>query len=140
MSNSLGRFWRVTTFGESHGSALGAVIDGCPSGVPFDLEYLKKELRRRRPGIEKQVTSDRNETDQPEILSGVFEGKTLGTPIAILVRNADARSGDYNPEISRVGHADDVWRDKYGHSDHRGGGQRARRRRESGAGGAAERH
>ncbi len=128
-ANSFGQHFVVTTFGESHGPALGVVIDGCPAGIPFDEELLARELIRRRPGNTDKsgasLTSARQESDQPEVLSGVYEGKTLGTPIAMLVRNQDARSQDY-VEIARSprpGHADDVWREKFGHSDPRGGGR-----------------
>lgn len=103
---------------------MGAVIEGCPSGVPFSIEDIKRELDRRRPG-RWPWSSSRKEPDEPEILSGVFEGKTLGTPIAILVRNRDARPQDYETvkEKPRTGHADDLWRDKFDHWDHRGGGR-----------------
>lgn len=128
-ANSFGQQFVVTTFGESHGVALGVVIDGCPAGIPFDSELLARELLRRRPGSVtksgESLTSARQESDAPEVLSGVYEGKTLGTPIAMLVRNVDARSRDY-VEIARSprpGHADDVWRQKFGHADPRGGGR-----------------
>lgn len=123
-ANTFGNRFQIISFGESHGNALGAVIEGCPAGVPFDMPLLTTELVRRRPG-NNSIVSGRIENDSPEILSGVFEGKTLGTPIAIIIRNNDARSEDYK-EIafqSRPGHADDLWRLKYGHSDHRGGGR-----------------
>lgn len=120
-ANSFGNRWIVTSFGESHGVALGAVIDGCPAGVPFDESLLRREMERRRPGG--KAVSARAEEDRPEILSGVYEGKTLGTPIAIIVRNTDARSADYAGLAPRAGHADDVWREKFGHSDPRGGGR-----------------
>lgn len=123
-ANTFGTRFQITSFGESHGVALGAVIEGCPAGVPFDFALLKKEMDRRRPG-QSSIVSHRNEEDTPEVLSGVFEGKTLGTPITVIVRNRDARSEDYK-EIAfapRVGHADDLWRLKFGHSDHRGGGR-----------------
>ncbi|HWU44486.1 MAG TPA: chorismate synthase, partial [Bdellovibrio sp.] len=123
-ANTFGTRFQITSFGESHGAALGVIIDGCPAGVSFDVALLKKELDRRRPG-QSSIVSPRNEEDAPEVLSGVFEGKTLGTPIAIIVRNKDTRSEDYK-EISfqpRPGHADDLWRLKFGHSDHRGGGR-----------------
>lgn len=128
-ANSFGNRFVVTTFGESHGAALGVVIDGCPAGVPFDLALLKKELERRRPGqhtsANQQIISARMEADEPEVLSGVFENKTLGTPLAMMVRNTDQRSSDYSQIKSspRAGHADDVWREKFLHSDHRGGGR-----------------
>jgi chorismate synthase len=122
-ANSFGSRFVVTTFGESHGPALGVVVDGCPANVSFDYDLLKKELERRRPGGE--LVSQRKEEDLPEVLSGVFEGKTLGTPIAIIIKNKDQKSQDYeqiknNP---RAGHADDVWQTKFGHRDHRGGGR-----------------
>lgn len=121
-ANSFGNNFVVTTFGESHGPALGVVVDGCPGGVVFDEQLLIRELERRRPGG--ALVSARSELDQPEILSGVFEGQTLGTPIAMLVRNMDARSQDYAGLVSaRPGHADDVWKNKFGHADPRGGGR-----------------
>lgn len=128
-ANSFGENFRILSFGESHGNALGVVIDGCPAGVIFDDIFLRSELERRRPGLwaatAQAPVSERQEADQAEILSGVFEGKTLGTPIAIMVRNHDARPADYealknNP---RAGHADDVWQQKFQHRDHRGGGR-----------------
>lgn len=124
-ANSWGHLFRIHSFGESHGPALGAVIDGCPAGLQFDLDFLKSEMERRRPGSADGLTSARSEPDLPEILSGVYEGKTLGTPITILVRNQDARSEDYKKIASapRAGHADDVWKEKFGHQDPRGGGR-----------------
>lgn len=123
-ANTFGSRLRLTTFGESHGPALGALLDGVPAGVPWDQELLQRELERRRPG-QSAVVSARQEADAVEVLSGVYEGHTLGTPIAMIVRNNDARSKDYaeikaNP---RAGHADDVWKMKFGHSDPRGGGR-----------------
>lgn len=123
-ANSFGKRFVVTTFGESHGPAMGLVIDGCPAGILFDEKLLRRELDRRKPG-NNSITSSRKEADDYEILSGVFEGKTLGTPISIIVRNQDAKSDDYK-EIKqnfRPGHADDVWQNKFGHRDHRGGGR-----------------
>lgn len=122
-ANSFGRHFKITSFGESHGTALGVVIEGCPSGVRFDHDVLMHWLGRRKPGGEN--VSSRNEIDQPEILSGIFENRTLGTPIAVTVRNHDARSKDYEPIVAqpRAGHADDVWREKFDHVDHRGGGR-----------------
>jgi len=126
-ANSFGERFRVVTFGESHGAALGAVIDGCPAGVSWDQSILDDFLARRRPGQRSKdgtsLVSDRNETDKAEVLSGVYAGKTLGTPIAIIVRNQDARSQDYANMPKRVGHADDLWLQKFGHSDPRGGGR-----------------
>lgn len=123
-ANSFGHLFKVTSFGESHGAALGIVIEGCPAGLQFDHELLLKNLARRRPG-QSSVTTARNEQDQPEILSGVFENITLGTPICIIVRNQDQKSQDYD-EIrnqARIGHADDTWKQKFSHVDHRGGGR-----------------
>ena len=122
--NTFGEVFRVTTFGESHGAAVGCVVDGCPSGVPVDERDLRDQLARRRPG-QSELTSPRKESDEPEILSGIFEGMTLGTPIAMLVRNRDTRSADYDAirRSPRPGHADEVWRAKFGHVDHRGGGR-----------------
>lgn len=127
-ANSFGSRFVITTFGESHGTALGVLIDGCPAGVQFNEALLLKELERRRPGVHgdsAQIVSNRAETDIPEVLSGVFEQKTLGTPIVITVRNKDARSQDYAQikNTPRTGHADDVWKNKFAHSDHRGGGR-----------------
>jgi len=128
-ANTFGERFCVTTFGESHGTALGVVIDGCPAGISFDEGLLRNELARRRPGGKtpsgESITSARAEEDEPEILSGVYAGQTLGTPIAMLVRNRDARSQDYAgiAKAPRKGHADDVWRAKFGHADPRGGGR-----------------
>jgi chorismate synthase len=124
MFNSAGEVFRVTTFGESHGSALGCVVDGCPAGVDLDMEKLLTQLARRRPGQSK-ITTSRNESDSPEILSGVFEGITLGTPIAMIVRNKEQRSQDYETirKNPRKGHADQTWKDKFTHVDYRGGGR-----------------
>ncbi len=120
--NTFGRFLTITTFGESHGVALGTVIDGCPSGITLSQEDFEKALSRRRPG-QSSITTARQEADKPEILSGIFEGKTLGTPIAVIVRNQDQRSSDYSPDMIRQGHADEVWQEKFGHRDWRGGGR-----------------
>lgn len=120
--NSFGNYFVLTSFGESHGAGLGAVIDGCPAGVPLSIDHISSALLRRRPG-QSPVTSSRQELDAPEILSGVWEGRTLGTPIAVLVRNTDVRSEDYDPAVFRTGHADRVWDEKYVHRDHRGGGR-----------------
>ena len=122
--NSFGELLRVTTFGESHGPALGVVVDGCPAGLPLSVEDFRPELARRRPG-QSAVTSSRVEADEPSILSGVFEGRTLGTPIAVVVFNEGQRSADYDAlrHVKRPGHADETWSEKYGHRDHRGGGR-----------------
>ncbi len=122
--NTFGELFRVTTFGESHGPAMGAVIDGCPAGVPLTTEVVQTALNRRRPG-QSAITTARAEADQVELLSGVFEGKSLGTPIAAIVRNQDARSQDYAALATqdRPGHADRVWRERFRHRDPRGGGR-----------------
>ncbi|MDR0553854.1 MAG: chorismate synthase [Treponema sp.] len=122
--NSFGTAFTVVTFGESHGSALGCVVDGCPAGLSLDVEDIRRELRRRRPGSGPASTT-RAEADEPEILSGVFEGKTLGSPIAVLVRNTSQRSTDYDAlkDVYRPGHADWAWEAKYGFRDYRGGGR-----------------
>lgn len=122
--NSFGQMFRITTFGESHGEALGVVIDGMPAGLIVDLEDLKKELKRRAPG-QHEVHTSRKEEDLPEILSGVFQNKTLGTPITVIVRNTNQRSQDYEvlKDSYRPGHADKTTMMKYGYRDHRGGGR-----------------
>jgi chorismate synthase len=126
--NTFGELFRVTTFGESHGLGLGAVIDGCPAGVPLTPEDVQVALDRRRPG-QSALTTARAEADRVELLSGVYENKTLGTPIAALVRNTDQRSGDYDKLKTelRPGHADAVWLHRYKHRDHRGGGRTSAR-------------
>jgi len=122
--NTFGKNFRVTTFGESHGPALGAVIDGCPPGIELSEGDIDPLLRRRRPG-EHPLSSQRKEEDRVEILSGVFKGRTTGTPIALLVRNVDARSSDYDAiaDVFRPGHADYTYHAKYGIRDYRGGGR-----------------
>jgi len=122
--NTFGTLFRLTTFGESHGPALGSIIDGCPAGIPLERESIQAALDRRRPG-QSAITTARAEPDQVEILSGVFEGKTLGTPIAAIVRNTNQRSQDYEQlkAQDRPGHADAVWRERFQHRDHRGGGR-----------------
>jgi len=120
--NTFGTIFKVTTFGESHGAAMGCVIDGCPAGLELSAADIEKELIRRRPG---KTYGSRDEEDKPEILSGVYEGKTLGSPIAIVVKNNSQKSGDYDDlkNIYRPGHADFTWQAKYGFRDHRGGGR-----------------
>lgn len=124
MGNTFGKFFRVTTFGESHGAALGCVIDGCPPKIPLTEAEIQHELDRRRPG-QSAVTTGRQETDRVKILSGIFEGFSLGTPIAMIVENTDARSADYEKfkKTFRPGHADFTWEMKYGFRDYRGGGR-----------------
>src|SRR5213594_2899500 len=128
MANTFGQLFRVTTFGESHGGGIGVVIDGCPPKIDISPADIQQELDRRRPGQSK-VTTRRKETDQCEILSGVFEGKTLGTPIAILVRNKDARPEDYMEiaEKFRPSHADFTYEAKYGIRNCQGGGRASAR-------------
>jgi chorismate synthase len=123
--NSFGALFRVSTFGESHGPALGCVIDGCPAGIPLSTENIECELKRRRPGGGGSAATERYEEDTPEILSGIYEGKTLGTPIAVIIRNTNQHSPDYDTlkDIYRPGHADWTWEAKYGFRDHRGGGR-----------------
>ena len=122
--NSFGKMFSLTSFGESHGPAMGVVIDGVPSNLKVDLSELQRELDRRAPGVIAGTTS-RAEADTAEILSGVFEGKTLGTPIAVIVKNTNQKSGDYDSlkSIHRPGHADKTTELKYGIRDHRGGGR-----------------
>lgn len=122
--NRFGTFFELTTFGESHGLAMGAVIEGCPAGVVWRQDMLDQFLERRRPGRE-ALTSARNESDRARLLSGVYENRTLGTPIALIIENEDARSKDYSREKMKMrqGHATDLWQEKYGHSDPRGSGR-----------------
>jgi len=122
--NTFGKNFRLTTFGESHGKALGAIIDGCPSGLDLSEKDIQKELDRRKPG-QSAVTTARKEKDQAQILSGVFDGKTLGTPISVIILNTDQRSRDYSliKNIFRPGHADEMWTSKFGINDYRGGGR-----------------
>lgn len=122
--NTFGRLFRVTTFGESHGAAVGVVIDGCPAGLELSEADIQAELDLRRPG-QSELTSPRREPDRAEILSGVFEGRTLGTPIALALFNRDTRPQDYSKlrEIYRPGHADHTWQAKFGRRDYRGGGR-----------------
>lgn len=124
MNNSFGQNFRVTTFGESHGPALGVVIDGLPAGVEIDTEFLRSEMARRKPG-QSDVSTARNEADEPEILSGVFEGRSTGTPLTILIRNRDQHSSDYSAikDVYRPGHADLTFDRKFGIRDYRGGGR-----------------
>lgn len=128
MSNTFGKFFSVTTFGESHGPAIGCVVDGCPAGFSLTEADIQTELDKRKPG-QSRNTSQRREGDQVQILSGVFEGKTTGSPITLLIRNEDARARDYEPlkEVFRPGHGDYVYFKKYGHRDHRGGGRASAR-------------
>jgi chorismate synthase len=126
--NTIGRSFSVTTFGESHGPALGCIVDGCPPGLALAAEDLQRDVDRRRTGTS-QFTSQRHEADQVRILSGVFEGRTTGAPIGLLVENSDARSRDYDKLADRFrpGHADYTYQHKYGLRDHRGGGRSSAR-------------
>lgn len=122
--SSFGKLFRITTWGESHGAAVGVVIDGCPAGLSLDADIIQSFLDRRRPG-QSRYTTKRSESDTVEILSGIFEGKTTGTPISLLVRNQDHRSKDYGSiaSVFRPGHADLGFSKKYGFRDYRGGGR-----------------
>ena len=128
MSNSLGKIFKLTTFGESHGPAIGGVIDGCPAGLELDFDAIQQELERRKPGQSK-ITTQRKEPDQVEFLSGIFEGKTTGTSIGFQIRNTNQRSKDYshNVDVYRPSHADYTYDQKYGIRDHRGGGRSSAR-------------
>ena len=126
--STLGRLFTVTNFGESHGPAIGCVVDGCPPGMALSVDDIQPDLDRRKPGTSRHVTQ-RREEDRVEILSGVFDGKTTGSPIALLIRNEDQRSKDYGniAESFRPGHADYTYLQKYGIRDHRGGGRSSAR-------------
>lgn len=126
--NSYGTLFRISTFGESHGPAIGVVIDGCPAGLPIDEAFIQAELNRRKPGQSK-ITTQRKEDDTFKILSGVFEGKSTGTPIAIVIENQDQRSKDYShiENTYRPSHADFTYDAKYGFRDYRGGGRSSAR-------------
>src|SRR3954449_4096027 len=126
--NSFGQVFRLTTWGESHGAAVGCVVDGCPAGLDLAERDIQRELDRRRVGQSK-VSSARQEPDAVQILSGVFEGRTTGTPISMLVMNTDAKSSHYDniKDLYRPGHADYSWDVKYGFRDHRGGGRSSAR-------------
>ncbi|MDQ3192487.1 MAG: chorismate synthase [Bacteroidota bacterium] len=126
--NSTGMIFKLTSFGESHGEAIGGVIEGCPAGLKIDLEFIQSELNRRKPGQSK-IVSQRKEDDQVEFLSGIFDGQTLGTPIGFIIKNKDARSKDYDKikDIYRPSHADLTYDLKYGTRDYRGGGRSSAR-------------
>jgi chorismate synthase len=128
MSNSYGTLFRITTFGESHGPAIGVILDGCPAGLDIDETFIQSELTRRKPGQSK-ITTQRKEDDTFKILSGVFEGKSTGTPITIVIENQDQRSKDYShiENTFRPSHADYTYQVKYGIRDHRGGGRSSAR-------------
>lgn len=126
--NTTGTLFRLTTFGESHGAAVGGVVDGMPAGIDIDTEFIQQELNRRRPG-QSAITTSRNEADQVELLSGVFEGKSTGCPIGFIVRNQNQHSQDYENMrcLFRPSHADYTYHEKYGVRDHRGGGRTSAR-------------
>ncbi len=126
--NTFGNIYRLTSFGESHGSAMGGIIDGMPAGIDIDLDEVQRVVDRRRPG-QTEGASARQEMDRVEVLSGIFNGKTLGTPIGFVVRNEDCRSEDYDQlkDVFRPSHADYTWQMKYGVRDHRGGGRASAR-------------
>jgi chorismate synthase len=128
LSNSFGQLFRVTTFGESHGPAIGCVIDGCPAGLEFDAEFIQQELDRRKPG-QSNIVTQRKESDTFQVLSGVFENKTTGAPIALLIKNEGQHSQDYEhlKEQFRPSHADYTWQKKYEHRDYLGGGRSSAR-------------
>lgn len=128
MGNSFGNIFTLTTFGESHGAAVGGVIDGMPAGIDIDMDFIQQELNRRRPGQSK-ITTSRNEADKVELLSGVFEGKSTGCPIGFIVRNTNQHSQDYENmrSLFRPSHADYTYHNKYGVRDHRGGGRSSAR-------------
>ncbi|GHV57699.1 chorismate synthase [Bacteroidia bacterium] len=126
--NTWGNTFRLTSFGESHGMAVGGIIDGCPSDIILDLDFIQQELDRRKPG-QSDLTTSRKESDRVEFLSGIYEGKTTGTPIAFMVKNSDQHSLDYDnlKDVFRPSHADYTYYIKYGHRDHRGGGRSSAR-------------
>ena len=126
--NTFGTLFTLTTFGESHGAAIGGVVDGMPAGIAVDMDFVRSEMRRRRPG-QSAVTTGRQEPDEVEFLSGIFEGRTTGTPIGFIIRNTNQHSGDYDNlrEVLRPSHADYTYWQKYGVRDHRGGGRSSAR-------------
>lgn len=128
MGNTIGTIFRLTTYGESHGAAVGGVVDGMPAGIEVDMDFIQQELNRRRPG-QSAITTSRNEADAVELLSGVFEGRTTGCPIGFIVRNQNQHSNDYDNmrDLFRPSHADYTYHEKYGIRDHRGGGRTSAR-------------
>ncbi|MDC0204589.1 chorismate synthase [Flavobacteriales bacterium] len=128
MGNAFGKIFRLTTFGESHGKAIGGIIDGCPAGLELDFENIQKQLDRRKPG-QSTITTQRKESDIVEFLSGIFEGKTTGTPIGFIIKNEDAKSKDYShiKNVFRPSHADFTYTAKYGIRDYKGGGRSSAR-------------
>lgn len=128
MSSTYGKIVKIATFGESHGVGIGVILEGCPAGIEFDTDFIQSELTRRKPG-QSRITTQRREADEFEVLSGVFEGKTTGTPIALIIRNEDQRSKDYSHIATqfRPSHADYTYQAKYGIRDYRGGGRSSAR-------------
>jgi len=128
MGNTTGKIFRLTTFGESHGLAIGGVIDGCPAGLDIDQDYIQSQLDRRKPG-QSSITTNRKESDTVQFLSGIFEGKTMGTPIGFIINNENAKSQDYShiKDSFRPSHADFTYQSKYGVRDYRGGGRSSAR-------------
>jgi chorismate synthase len=128
MSNTIGKLFTFTSFGESHGRGIGGIVDGCPAGIEIDIEFIQHELDRRRPG-QSDISTPRKEGDKVDILSGTFEGKTTGTPIAFVIWNENQHSTDYDhlKEVYRPSHADYTYQQKYGIRDHRGGGRSSAR-------------
>jgi len=128
MGNTIGEIFKLTTFGESHGKAIGGIIDGCPAGLQVDFHLIQAQLDKRKPG-QSEITTQRKESDTVEFLSGIFEGKTTGTPIGFVIKNEDAKSKDYShiKEVYRPSHADFTYQEKYGIRDYRGGGRSSAR-------------
>ncbi|CAG5071689.1 Chorismate synthase [Dyadobacter sp. CECT 9623] len=128
MGSTYGKIFKISTFGESHGVGIGVIIEGCPAGLEFDADFIQSELTRRKPG-QSRITTQRKEADEYEVMSGVFEGKTTGTPIALIIRNEDQRSKDYSHIATqyRPSHADFTYQEKYGVRDYRGGGRSSAR-------------
>ena len=126
--NTFGTLFKLTTFGESHGPAIGGIIDGCPAGLEIDFDAITAEMQRRKPG-QSAIVTQRNEADSVQFLSGIFEGKTTGTPIGFTIQNTDQKSKDYShiKDTYRPSHADFTFDKKYGHRDYRGGGRSSAR-------------
>jgi len=128
MSNTIGKLFTFTSFGESHGKGIGGIVDGCPAGIEIDESFIQNELNRRRPG-QSSIATPRKEGDKVEFLSGIYEGKSTGTPIAFIIWNENQKSNDYDhlKDVYRPSHADYTYQQKYGLRDHRGGGRSSAR-------------